>query len=82
VWTNFYSYFSVTYNLAPRASARRGWSGRSACRCSPPNASGVLFHYPAAQIDRTVRGMEAIANGETYNPLALAVGPPRKSASR
>jgi hypothetical protein len=46
------------------------------------NASGVLFHYPAAQIDRTVRGIEAIANGETYNPLALAVGPPRKSASR
>lgn len=41
-------------------------------------AAGVYFHYPAAQVDRTVRGIIALANGETQNPLAPLVGPPPK----
>lgn len=36
---------------------------------------GILLHYPAAQIDRTVRGTTAFANGEA-GPAAPIVGPP------
>jgi hypothetical protein len=42
------------------------------------NTGGVLFHYPAGQIDRTVRGFLALKDGTSHNPLALAVGPPPK----
>lgn len=40
-------------------------------------AAGTAFHYPAAQVDRTVRGIIAIAEGEA-GPQALLVGPPKK----
>jgi hypothetical protein len=39
---------------------------------------GVLFHYPAAQVDRTWRGIAALANGTTSNPMAVLAGPPKK----
>jgi hypothetical protein len=39
-------------------------------------AAGTAFHYPAAQVDRTVRGAIAVAEGEA-GPQALLVGPPR-----
>jgi len=39
---------------------------------------GVLFHYPAAQVDKTARGFEALADGKTSNPGVLLVGPPPK----
>jgi hypothetical protein len=39
---------------------------------------GILFHYPAAQVQRTVLGIEALASGQTQNPLAILSGPPRK----
>jgi hypothetical protein len=38
----------------------------------------VLFHYPAAQVDRTWRGIAALANGTTSNPMAVLAGPPKK----
>jgi hypothetical protein len=39
---------------------------------------GVLLHYPASQIDRTVRGIQALQDGTTDNPLAILGGPPPK----
>ena len=41
-------------------------------------SGGVLFHYPAGQVERTVRGFQALMNGETDNWLAPIVGPPPK----
>ncbi len=40
-------------------------------------AAGVVFHYPSAQLQRTVEGSVALAEGETDNPAAVAFGPPR-----
>ncbi|MDD3884562.1 MAG: hypothetical protein PHW66_06455 [Gallionella sp.] len=42
------------------------------------NVAGILFHYPAGQVARTVQGAQALIDGETTNPLAPVVGPPRK----
>jgi len=41
---------------------------------------GILLHYPAAQVQRTVTGIAALAEGETHNPLAILTGPPVKKA--
>jgi hypothetical protein len=41
-------------------------------------AAGVLFHYPAAQVERTSKGIAALIDGRTENPLAVLVGPPRE----
>lgn len=41
-------------------------------------AGGILFHYPAGQVDRTARGFEALANGDTANPGVLVTGPAPK----
>lgn len=42
--------------------------------------AGVLFHYPASQVGKTVSGAAALAEGETSNPGALIAGasPTRK----
>lgn len=40
---------------------------------------GVVFHYPASQIDRTVRGIYELSEGRTDNPLAILAGPPPKN---
>lgn len=42
------------------------------------NAGGVLFHYPAGQVQRTYLGVEALADGKTKNPLVILTGPPKK----
>jgi hypothetical protein len=42
------------------------------------NTAGVLFHYPAGQVNRTVEGAVALIDGDTENPLAIVAGPPRK----
>jgi hypothetical protein len=42
--------------------------------------AGAVLHYPAGQVDRTVRGFRALADGETSNPLVLLVGPERKAS--
>ena len=38
------------------------------------NVGGILFHYPAGQINRTVQGASALLNDETDNPAALLFG--------
>jgi hypothetical protein len=42
------------------------------------NIAGVLFHYPAGQVQRTAEGVSALVNGDTNNPGALISGPPPK----
>jgi hypothetical protein len=41
-------------------------------------ALGAWWHYPAAALDRFVRGADALAKGKTDDPKALLVGPPRE----
>ena len=41
-------------------------------------AGGVLLHYPAGQVDRTVRGLQAWADGKG-NAASPLVGPPAKN---
>lgn len=41
------------------------------------NSAGILFHYPAGQINRTIEGAMALADGSTDNVLALVAGAPR-----
>ena len=38
------------------------------------NSAGLLFHYPAGQINNTADGLEALATGKTKHPGVLAVG--------
>ena len=42
------------------------------------NVGGVLFHYPAGQINATVDGLVTMGQGKTDNPGALIVGSNRK----
>lgn len=67
--------FNVVGDLA--AQAKQGELDEAFWR-SLNAAGGVLLHYPAVQVDRTVRGVMALANGDTYNPLAVVMGPPKK----
>lgn len=41
------------------------------------NVGGILFHYPAGQINRTIEGASALYNGETDSPAALIFGKPK-----
>lgn len=43
---------------------------------SANNAAGILFHYPAGQVQRTALGIQAMADGKSKNPLVLVTGPP------
>ena len=38
------------------------------------NVGGLLFHYPASQVNRAVEGSAALIDGDTQNPLAPFVG--------
>lgn len=40
------------------------------------NAAGMLFHYPAGQVNRLVEGAMALIEGRSKNPLAPLVGVP------
>lgn len=42
------------------------------------NVAGILLHYPAGQVARTTEGFLAIMEGETANPMALVLGPPKQ----
>jgi len=39
-------------------------------------ALGIVLHYPASQVDASIRGAQAYFNGETDNPAAIFFGPP------
>jgi hypothetical protein len=41
------------------------------------NVAGIIFRFPATQVQRTVEGFMALQEGRTRNPAALLVGPPR-----
>ncbi len=41
-------------------------------------AAGVIFRYPAAQVERTTEGWVALEEGKTHNPAALLFGAPKK----
>lgn len=41
------------------------------------SAAGVLFHYPAGQVQRTALGIKAVIEGKA-GPHAVLFGPPRK----
>lgn len=43
------------------------------------STGGILFHYPAGQVNRAVEGTAALIDGRTNNPLAPLVGPPPKN---
>lgn len=45
-----------------------------AFRKSAVNIVGDLFALPAAQINRSVTGVQAMSEGETENPAALVFG--------
>lgn len=45
---------------------------------SANRVAGQLLHYPAGQVDRTIRGFDALAEGEA-GPLAPLVGPPPRN---
>lgn len=38
------------------------------------NSAGILFHYPAGQLNNTVDGIVALSSGKTSNPGVLVVG--------
>ena len=42
------------------------------------DTAGILLHYPAGQVRRTLEGMAALAEGKTANPIALVTGAPKK----
>jgi hypothetical protein len=42
------------------------------------NVMGSLLHYPAGQVQRTVTGIQALADGSSTNPLAPIFGLPPK----
>lgn len=42
------------------------------------NEMGVIFHYPAGQINRTATGIAALLDGRTDNPAAVVMGAPPK----
>lgn len=39
------------------------------------NTLGILFHYPAGQLQRTAEGFMALKDGSTSNPTVLIFGP-------
>lgn len=65
----------MVYNLAQQAAqgeADEGlWKALNA-------TAGVLFRYPAAQVQKTIDGWVALQEGESENPAALIVGPTRQ----
>lgn len=45
-------------------------------------ASGLIFNYPASQVQRSIDGFVALEEGRTSNPMALLVGPPPKEKAQ
>jgi hypothetical protein len=42
------------------------------------DSAGILFHYPAGQVRRTLTGVAALAEGDTENPFVVITGPPAR----
>lgn len=56
--------------------ARQGEVDEAAIRAANQMA-GVLFHYPAGQIDASIRGTRALVEEDDQGPQAVLVGPRR-----
>lgn len=68
-------FFSDLYNLGKQIN--QGEADEAFWKALD-NVGGVLFHYPAGQINRTASGIAALSDGRTQNPLALVMGAPKK----
>lgn len=67
-------FFSEIYNLAKQT----GQGEADAAFWKALNRTGgVLFHYPSAQLERTIRGIGELTSGDSENPLSLIFGPKR-----
>lgn len=62
------------------AQARQGKVDEAFIRTAN-TVSGILFGYPAAQVQKTIDGWTALREGRTRNPFALVAGAPKKKAS-
>ena len=69
-------FFSDLYRLG--AQVGQGELDMAAFKAAN-NTAGVLFHYPAGQVNRTVEGTAALIEGRTDNPLAVIAGPPPRN---
>lgn len=69
-------FFSDLYKLG--AQVGQGEFDMAAFKAAN-NTAGVLFHYPAGQVNRTVEGAAALIEGRTDNPLAVIAGPPPRN---
>ena len=69
-------FFSDLYRLG--AQVGQGEIDMAAFKAAN-NTAGVLFHYPAGQVNRTVDGTVALIEGRTDNPLAVIAGPPPRN---
>ena len=69
-------FFSDLYRLG--AQVGQGEFDMAAFKAAN-NTAGVLFHYPAGQVNRTVEGTAALIEGRTDNPLAVIAGPPPRN---
>lgn len=67
--------FELVYKFG--AQVKQGEADEALARATNAVA-GVLFRYPATQIQKTVDGWVALEEGKTKNPLALLFGPPPK----
>jgi hypothetical protein len=64
-------FFSEVYKLGQQAGqGELDWAFFKAAN----NAAGILFHYPAGQVNRLVEGVVALMDDKTDNPLAPLVG--------
>ena len=64
-------FFNEVYKLGQQAGqGELDWAFFKAAN----NTAGILFHYPAGQINRLVEGVVALMDDKTDNPLAPLVG--------
>jgi hypothetical protein len=54
-------------------AGKKVWDGKMPGR-ELNQVGGILFHYPALQVQRIADGVEALSEGRTSNPLAPAFG--------
>lgn len=66
-------FFETVYRLA--AQVKQGEADEAALKAAN-QVLGVLFRYPALQVERTTDGIVALWEGRTRNPFALLVGAP------
>lgn len=65
-------FFSEASKLAMQA--QQGEADEALAKAAN-NTAGILFHYPAGQLQRTAAGFMALKDGSTSNPMALIFGP-------